>query len=314
MLDSDLLRQLCSIHAPSGEERKLKDFLLAHIDQAKKEWRKEPRILQGKGLQDCLILIFGEPRTAVFAHMDSVGFTVKNDEELVKIGGPKCESGYRLIGEDREGKVEVELRVDDKEDAKGNKGRILRYDAARKVDRGTSLTFKPEFIEEDEFVQCCYMDDRLGVLNALQLCETLENGAVVFSAWEEHGGGSVEYLGRTLYEEHGVDQALISDITWVTEDIHHGSGVAVSLRDSGIPRRDYVEKVLKHAEASDIPFQLEVEGAGGSDGIALQRSPYPFDWCFVGAPESGVHSPKEKVHKKDAEAMMRMYRLLMEKL
>lgn len=292
----------------------MRDLLLERIETEKKHWRKEPRILKGEGLQDCLVLLFGEPRTAVFAHMDSVGFTVKNEQELVKIGGPKCESGYRLVGRDSQGDLECELIVEESEDEKGRKQQTLKYDADRRIDRGTSLTFKPNFREEEDYIQCCYMDDRLGVFNAFRLCETLENGAVVFSAWEEHGGGSVESLGRILYEEHGIDRALISDITWVTEDVHHGEGVAVSMRDSGIPRRSYVEKVLEHAEASDIPYQIEVEGAGGSDGIALQRSPYPFDWCFVGAPESGVHSPDEKVHERDAEAMMELYKYLMKKL
>ncbi len=311
---TDLLKDLCSTHAPSGEERAMRDVLLGRIEAEKKNWRKEPRIHHGRGLQDCLILIFGEPRTAVFAHMDSVGFTVKNDNELVKIGGPKAESGYRLVGKDSEGEVECELRVEEEEEEKGLKQQILKYDAPRRIDRGTSLTFKPDFREEEDYIQCCYMDDRLGVLNAFKVCETLENGAIVFSAWEEHGGGSVGSLGRILYENYGVHQALISDITWATEDIHHGDGVAVSMRDSGIPRRSFVEQVLQHANESQVPYQLEVEGAGGSDGIALQRSPYPFDWCFIGAPESGVHSPQEKVHKKDAMAMTDLYRNLMERL
>ncbi len=311
---TDLLKEFCSTHAPSGEERAMRDVLLEKIETEKKNWRKEPRIHHGKGLQDCLILVFGEPRTAVFAHMDSVGFTVKNDQELVKIGGPKAESGYRLVGSDKHGEVECELQVEEEEDEKGRKHQTLKYDAKRRIERGTSLTFKPNFREEEDHVQCCYMDDRMGVLNAFRVCETLENGAVVFSAWEEHGGGSVESLGRILYENYSVQRALISDITWATEDVHHGEGVAISMRDSGIPRRSFIEEVLEHAEESGIDHQLEVEGAGGSDGIALQRSPYPFDWCFIGAPESGVHSPDEKVHKGDAEAMTALYRYLMEKL
>ena len=56
---------------------------------------------------------------------------------------------------------------------------------------------------------------------------------------------------------------------------------------------------------------MEVENAGGSDGNALQRSPYPFDWCFIGAPEDFVHTPDEKVHKSDIEAMTQMYNYLM---
>ena len=65
------------------------------------------------------------------------------------------------------------------------------------------------------------------------------------------------------------------------------------------------------AKASNIPFQLEVENAGGSDGNALQRSPYPFDWCFIGAPEDFVHTPDEKVHKSDIKSMTQMYDYLM---
>ncbi len=86
------------------------------------------------------------------------------------------------------------------------------------------------------------------------------------------------------------------------------------MRDYGIPRRSYINKIISLAKESKIPFQLEVESAGGSDGNALQRSPYPFDWCFIGAPEDNVHSQDEKVHKKDIKAMVAMYEYLMKKL
>jgi putative aminopeptidase FrvX len=158
------------------------------------------------------------------------------------------------------------------------------------------------------------MDNRLGVWNALELCKTLENGAIVFSCWEEHGGGSVPYLTKFLYEKYRIRQALISDITWVTEGVPAGKGVVISLRDSGLPRRSFVEKIIASARQSGIPFQLEVEGSGGSDGTELQKQPYPIDWCFIGAPEDHVHTPDEIVHKRDIEAMVELYRWLMEKL
>ena len=158
------------------------------------------------------------------------------------------------------------------------------------------------------------MDNRLGIWNALKVAEKLENGIICFSAWEEHGGGSVGYLAKFIYETYGVKQALISDITWVTEGVKHGKGVAISMRDSGIPRKSFINKIIELAQKSDIPFQLEVENAGGSDGNALQRSPFPFDWCFIGAPEDQVHSPNEKVHKKDIKAMTELYIYLMKKL
>ena len=64
---------------------------------------------------------------------------------------------------------------------------------------------------------------------------------------------------------------------------------AISRRDSGLPRRSYVDRIIKLANESGIPYQIEVESAGGSDGNQLQKSSYPFDWYFIGAPEDHVH-------------------------
>ena len=86
------------------------------------------------------------------------------------------------------------------------------------------------------------------------------------------------------------------------------------MRDSGIPRRKYINKIVKLAKESNINFQLEVESSGGSDGNEIQKSPYPIDWCFIGAPEQNVHSPKEKVHKNDIQSMVDIYKYLMERL
>ena len=88
----------------------------------------------------------------------------------------------------------------------------------------------------------------------------------------------------------------------------------ISRRDSGIPRRSYVDKIIELAKKSGIAFQLEIESSGGSDGNQLQKCPYPFDWCFIGAPEDYVHSPDEKVFKNDISAMLNLYQYLMKHL
>lgn len=306
----EFLKQLCEIQSPSGSEYVMKIFLLSYIEQNKSQWKVQPEIIYGEDFQDCIILAFGNPRTAIFAHMDSIGYTVGYENNLIKIGGPSAKKGAILVGEDSQGKIEGELHTEEDEHE------FLTYSLKfeREVDRGTTLTYKPNFREDNDYIQCCYMDNRLGVWCALQVAKTLENGAIVFSAWEEHGGGSVGYLGKFLYEGFGVKQALISDITWVTKGVQHGKGVAISMRDSGIPRRVYLNRIIQLAKESNIPFQLEVESAGGSDGNALQRSSYPFDWCFIGAPEDNVHTPDEKVYKEDIDAMVKMYQYLMKYL
>jgi putative aminopeptidase FrvX len=302
----DLLKQMCRIHAPAGNEVAMTDFLLDYINTNKNKWKVQPQILSGDGLQDCIVLVFGKPKTAIYAHIDSIGFTVRYHNQLVKIGGPKTESGYKLTGNDSIGEIICTLEVDEERD--------LSYQFDREIERGTMLTFLPEWVEDDNFVQCCYMDNRLGVYNALKVAETLENGMICFSCWEETGGGSVEYLAKLMVEKYQVTQALISDITWVTEGVLHGQGCVISMRDSGLPRRKYVNKIIDIVKESKMPYQLEVESSGGSDGNILHRSPYPIDWCFVGAPESDVHSPTEKVHKDDIASMIEMYKLLMAKL
>jgi putative aminopeptidase FrvX len=145
----------------------------------------------------------------------------------------------------------------------------------------------------------------------LKVAETLENGAIVFSTYEEHGGNSVGFCAKFLLDRYGVRQSLVSDITWITHGVKHGGGVAISMRDSGIPRRSYLNKIIDLANLSGIRFQLEVESAGGSDGTMLQRSDLPIDWCFIGAPEDHVHTPEEKVFKFDIMCMVELYKYLM---
>ncbi len=301
----ELLKKMCEIHAPSGEEIRMKKFVLKHIEENKNNWKTQPKLHYGKGFQDNIILVFGKPNTAIFAHLDSIGFTVKYNNEIVKIGGPVTSDRIVLVGNDSIGDIEGKIVK------KENK---IFIDFYREIEKGTSLVFKSNFRETKDYIQSCYLDNRLGVWNALEVAKTLENGIIVFSSWEEHGGGSVGYLGKFIQEKYGVMQALISDITWVTDGVKHGNGCAISLRDSGIPRKSYVNKIVKIATESNIPFQLEVEDAGGSDGNALQKSDYPWDWCFVGAPEDNVHSPDEKVHKKDIQSMLDLYKELMKKL
>ena len=300
-----LLKKLCSIHSPSGEENRISEFIIDYVKSNMHDWKVKPKIFSGDGFQDCIILSFGTPRTAIYAHMDSIGFTVKYNNEIIKIGGPVVKEGIKLVGTDSKGNIEGKIiKKDDK----------TFIDFKRKIDRGTSLTFKMNFKETDNYIQSCYLDNRLGVWNALKVAENLEDGIIVFSCWEEHGGGSVGFLTNFIHSKYNINKALISDITWVTEGVKAGKGVVISLRDSGIPRRSFVNKIITLAKSHNIHYQLEVESSGGSDGNEIQKSPFPVDWCFIGAPEQNVHSPKEKVHKKDMKSMLQIYSLLMKKL
>lgn len=310
--DFSLLKELCEVRATSGDEAPMKEFLLNYIEKESSNWKVKPEILASDELQDSLILVFGKPRVAIFAHIDSIGYAAAYDDNLVKIGGPKAEDGTKLVGADSQGEIECELSI--KKKKKKSKPDKLRYKFEREIERGTPLTYKPNWRETKKYVNCCYLDNRLGVWNALHLCKDMEHGAIVFSTYEEHGGGSAQAAGGLLQSKYGVRQALICDVSLISKGIKHGKGPVVSMRDRGVPRQSYVRQIMSIAHSQGIPFQAEVESAGGSDGNSLQDSEWFWDWCFIGPAEANYHTPKEKVHKQDIAHTLELYRALLKNL
>ncbi|OQY02921.1 MAG: hypothetical protein B6I20_06055 [Bacteroidetes bacterium 4572_117] len=229
------------------------------------------------------------------------------NKELIPIGSPVSETGYKLQGSDTISNIDCLLH-------KNNEEYHLSYIYKRLINAGTSLTFKPDFKLTENTIQSPYLDNRLGVWTLLKLAETLKNGIIVFSCWEEHGGGSVEFITKYLYEKYKIQQIIIADTTYTSEGVKHNNGTVISLRDSFIPRKVFVDKIQKIAKDNNIKHQLEVEDVGSSDGESVQKSPYPVDWCFVGSPISNIHSPYEIVNKNDIFATLKLYQLLMDNL
>lgn len=299
---NDLLKRLCEVKSPSGEEWRMKEFVKTYVAENQHLWKTKPTLVDGEDFQDCVMLIFGEPKVAAFAHMDTTGFTVRYQDQLVPIGGPEVLGNETLHGEDDLGEIECQLLLDDD-------GHV-RYAFGRGITTGTCLVYKSKFLEDDQYIQSPYLDNRVGIYNLLKVAETLENGALVFSCWEEHGGGSVPFLVKYLYENFRISKMLVSDVTWVTEGVHFQQGVVISYRDRSIPRKSFVEEIIRTAKAHDISCQTEVEAHGASDGREIQASPYPIDWCFIGPPVEHVHTDHEKIAKSDLESMTVFYKLL----
>ena len=307
----NLLKKLCEVHAPSGNEGAMTQFLIDNINTHKHTWKSEPQLFYGKGFQDTLVMVFGKPRTALYAHIDSVGYMVAYDTSLIEIGTPRAKSGTPLVGADSLGAFECSIAPSQDKDTDSN---AIRYQFKRNIERGTTLTYKPIFKETEHHIQASYIDNRVGVWTALMLAEKMENGVIAFSTYEETGGGSAQFLQRFLHEKFSVNQALICDITWVTAGVAEGKGPAVSLHDSRIPRRAFVDKIRAIAQSAALQYQIEVERGGGSDGTVLQSLSLPVDWCFVGVPIKHAHEPLETINKQDLNALLKLYSILMKEL
>lgn len=298
----DLLNELLNIQSVSGNESSMTEFLIQYVEKRNKKWKVRPEVFFGEKFHDCLLLKFGHPRTAVFAHIDTIGFTARYENQLVAIGGPEVEIGTKLVGKDRLGPIACRIK-ESKE--------VIRHDFPRQIERGTSLSFEQNVRIDGEFIQAAYLDNRLGVYNCLRLCEVITDGWIIFSTYEEHGGGSMPYLLKFIQDHAPINQALVSDITWITDGVVPQHGVVISLRDKMIPRRKFLDRIVALADQSGVPYQLEVEGFGGSDGREIQYSPYAIDWCFIGAAEDNVHSPNEIVALSDLYSMIALYQFLL---
>ena len=87
---------MTAIPSTAGDEGKMRDFLLTYFSKNKKKFKFTPKVYSGDEFQDMVIVVFGKPRVAIFAHTDTVAYMAAYDKELVKIGGPKAKTGTEI--------------------------------------------------------------------------------------------------------------------------------------------------------------------------------------------------------------------------
>lgn len=286
--DLDLLWRLLATDGPSGDEGALADWLEAHLGR---EWPD----VRCERLGDSVIAVRGErPGVAVFAHTDTTGFTLGYDRELIPIGGPAPRDKEPLRPA---GASDIGNRL------KVRKSGGWKLRGGTEAQPGSRWVYATEPKRDGDEIISPYLDNRAGVWAALQVLARCPSVAVAFTVGEELSGQGAFVCARRLFEQFGITQALISDITWHTAHIHCGDGVAISLRDRFVPRQRFLNCVLALAEASGIPFQREIESSGGSDGGSIERSGVPMEWVFVGAPEKKPHTSRERVTISDLRGM-----------
>lgn len=301
----ELLKQLCEIHAPSGEEFRVRDFIIDYVQKNGENWVQKPQLFYGDNFQDCLLMVFGEPRCAAMAHMDSIGFTAAYNNELIPIGSPAVNESSQI--RDEVGRI-VDIYFD-------NTDKQWKLKSDLTLETGSTWTWRPGFKATSDFINSPFLDNRLGIYTLLQIAPKIKDAIIAFSTYEEmSNGGKAGFLARVMYSKWDIRKILIADITWVTPFVKTGEGAAISLRDVGIPRKKFRDHIIQLADESGISYQFEVEKAGGSDGTIIGASDYPIDWIFIGAPEKNPHGHIETVHRNDIESMIRLYAYLCERL
>jgi putative aminopeptidase FrvX len=287
----ELLLEIQSIPGPSGDEGRIADSVEAQC-----------RRVSGTTVTRCgdlILAVRGRPRVAVFAHLDTIGFTQGYQRDLIPIGGPHVEGdeAIREVASGAEARVKIRQRDD----------RPQWRVSGKAGAPGSRWVYAAPLVVKKNKIIGPYLDNRAGVWNGLRTLQRCSDVAVLFTPGEEHSGRGALIGARLIYQELGIQRALISDITWHTGGIKNGKGPAISLRDRYVPRQRFLDEVIAAAEASRVPFQREVESGGASDGAAVERSTFPIDWVFIGAPQKHSHTPKEECLVSDLEGMSDLY-------
>lgn len=276
------IEKLCSIHAPSGFESMLIEYLA--------EWftKHIPDAVVDKTINNTLLIYKGKPKVVFIAHADSVGFILQYEKRLFALGSPEIFEKTKLRTMDN---IEVDIVSDEEENY------FLRSE--KTFERGTTFTFIPRFIVNENTIQSPFLDNRVGIALLMQLAFESEHFCIAISSNEESCGGSIEKASRIIYEKYKIDKSIIVDTTFHTEGIKMGDGVVLSLKDRYLPPQRWVSVVKNILQRYNIPYQLEVEDFGSSDGAYIHRSPYPIDWCFLGIACLNNHTEKEIVNISD---------------
>lgn len=319
-----LIEELCGVFGPSGQEERVRDAIINHLDGLVDEIRtdrlgnliavKRPTAGDVKGR-----------RIMLAAHLDEIGIMVTHVDaqgfcRFTTIGGVVTNSliGSRVhfangvegafglegspIARDRPTpqKLFLDVGADSKEDAR--------------VQVGDSAVFRSSFGAVGDRLFAPNLDDRIGCAVLIQTLRELESSPheilAVFTAQEEVGARGATTAGYGLDPEVilAIDVTATGDFPKATPmEVALGKGPAIKIMDRRMISHPKVRGWLEStAQGHDIPYQLEVLEFGSTDASAVQVSRAGVPAGAISIPCRYVHTPSQVADYNDACGAVRL--------
>ncbi len=319
-----LLKQLTETFGPSGYEDNVRKIVQAEVKALADEIRVDAlgsliaRKKPTKASKDT-------KKIMIAAHMDEIGLMVSHVDEngfvrFSSIGGVfgKYVHGGRVrflngaqgvIGYDRFEKVHEAPPLDK---VYIDVGATSKKDCPVKV--GDVAAFDRPFIEMGDRLVAKSMDDRVGVLVAIETLRALRSSPhdvyFVFTTQEEVG------VRGARTSAYGVDPdvGIAVDVTGVGDtpnaakmEMALGKGPCVKFRDGGMISDPRVTQwMLRAAGKNKIPCQREVLLFGGTDAEAMQLTRAGVPAGCLSIPTRYIHSPSEMVDYTDVQNSVKL--------
>jgi len=322
-----LLTQLTAIYGPSGREEAIRKEILKlaspYVDESMTDTMGN-LILHKKGKG---------PKLLFAAHMDTIGFVATYLEEdgavrFGKLGGvpPKNIRNTLVRFENGTmGAVKVHGKADENKlaltDLYLDIGAASREEAAKMVQTGDVAVYAGESVRNGERVISPYLDNRISCAVLLKVLEQIREPQqdlwFVFTVQEEVGLRGAKTAAYGVDPQYAVAVDVTGAFDWPGAPKPNsavlGKGAAVKIMDAAFISHPDMVKVLKRlSEARNIPYQLDVNTRGGTDGGAIHQSRLGVITGGVCTPCRYTHTPTETIDLRDAEACIALLTALAE--
>lgn len=337
-MNTELLKKLCLINGTSGDESRVRDFIISQIS-GYCEYSVDPLgniIAYKKGRSAA------KNKVMVSAHMDEVGMivtSVKSDGTLtvspvggvdprVVIGRPVRVGDNGIVGVIG-AKAVHNLSAEEKKTAPkfsalyADIGAEDKAAAEKLVSLGDRVHFHSDFTEfGDGFLTAKAVDDRFGcaVMTELIQSELPYDCIFTFVVQEEVGLRGAKTAAYTVAPDFALvlEATTAADIPLASGEkrcCELGKGAVVSYMDrSTIYDRELYELSRSAAEEQGIGWQTKTMVAGGNDSGAIHVSRGGVRTMAISAPCRYLHSPSCTVKLSDLEDCKRLAKIMLEKM
>ncbi|MCQ2427179.1 MAG: M20/M25/M40 family metallo-hydrolase [Clostridia bacterium] len=335
----ELLRTLCGIFGPCGNEERVRDKIADIL--------KDSGIASEKDrIGNLFVKIPGggegyDPENPVkimiSAHMDEVGFMVRDIDadgyiRFICVGGidPCVLCGKRVVFMGAEGEVkgviaskaihhktaEERTTAVKIENMYVDIGAEDYEDASRWLAVGDYGRFDSEFVRfgiNDAFIKAPAIDDRLGCAVIIETLKRLASEGkklpfdliAGFTVREEIGKSGAGMAARRFLPDYSVvlESTAVADLPDVKPNSRvaaAGGGGVISLLDrSTIYDADLVSAALELGEKKGIPVQIKKYLSGGNDAGSIHKSAYGTACLAISAPSRYIHSAANVICAED---------------
>ncbi len=338
MLDTALMKKLCTACGISGDEDEVRELILGEIRSYADEITVDP-------LGNVIVFRKGKERPArklmLSAHMDEVGFIVTDilDNGLLKfdsVGGINDSAAFAkqvLVGKSKlPGVICCKPVHMLKSDEKGKSPEIsslsidigakTKDEAMKYVKYGDSIVFDSFYENKHGRLISKAIDDRFGCLVLIEMIRSEQTYDMyyVFCVQEEVGLRGSAAAAYTVAPDSAIviEATTAADIPGSENEkkvCKVGCGAVVSYMDRAtIYDKEYYDLAMQTAEENKIPVQTKTVIAGGNDAGAIHRSRGGVRTIAISVPCRYLHSSSSLISISDAQAAADLVEKLSERI